>query len=115
MLALSILCSLCFTFPYGLWRTVEYFRLGWASLASWHRTTLGLAIAVVPPGLVAWRLSWNIPVAGQVGIEVLLGLWCAVAFLRLGLEKSLRAEACRLTPAPARPLMLRLTGIHPAP
>jgi len=108
MLISSIVCSLCFTFPYGLWRTREYFHLSWRALAGWHRSTLALAAAVVPAAVLIWWLSRNLGALQRLVVQTsVLGIWTALAFLRHGLGASLRAAACRHAPLWARPILAR--------
>jgi O-antigen/teichoic acid export membrane protein len=106
MLVISIVCSLCFTFPYSLWRTREYFHLSWRALAGWHRDTLMLAITVAPVCALVWWLSRNLPALQRLAVNsVVAGIWTACMFLRYGLGASLRAEASRRAPAWARPIL----------
>ena len=107
MLTLSILCSLSFTFPYGLWRTRAYFHLRWRDLAGWHRSTLALAAAVAPVAVMTWWFTRNLPALPQLMADSFLGIWTALMFLRYGLGASLRAEACRRAPFWARPILAR--------
>jgi O-antigen/teichoic acid export membrane protein len=109
MLMISIVCSLCFTFPYGLWRTREYFQLSWRDLAGWHRGTVAMAAAVAPAALAVWWLARNLPALQRVTVEgALVGLWSGVLFLRYGLGASLRTEASRRAPGWARPILARM-------
>jgi O-antigen/teichoic acid export membrane protein len=114
MLLLSIVCSLCFTFPYGLWRTREYFHLNWGDLARWHRSTLVLAATVAPVGVLVWWFARNLPALPRFIVELtVLGIWTACMFLRYGLGESLRAEAGRHAPAWAKPILARTGFIKP--
>jgi len=109
MLMTSILCSLCFTFPYGLWRTRKYFHLSRGDLARWQRSTLALAASVAPVGVLVWWFARNLPALQRLIVELsVLGIWTACMFLRYGLDASLRAEACHRAPAWARPILTRL-------
>jgi O-antigen/teichoic acid export membrane protein len=109
MLMVSILCSLCCTFPYGLWRTREYFHLSWGDLARWHRGTLALVATVAPVGVLVWWCARNLPALQRLMVEItVLGTWTACMLLRYGLGYSLRAEACRYAPSWARPILARI-------
>jgi O-antigen/teichoic acid export membrane protein len=108
MLALSIFCSLCFTFPYGLWRTLKYFHLSWSDLARWHRDTLVLAFTVAPVAVLVCWFARNLQAIERLMVESsILGIWSAWMFLRYGLGASLRAEASRRAPAWVRPIFMR--------
>jgi O-antigen/teichoic acid export membrane protein len=111
MLIVSIVCSLSFSFRYGLLRTREYFQLSWRDLARWHRDTLALGLTVAPVAVLVWWWSRNLPALERlIGESIVLGLWTTCMFLRYGLGSSLRAEACRFAPEWARPILLR-TGV----
>jgi O-antigen/teichoic acid export membrane protein len=107
MLMISIVCSLCYSFPYGLWRTRKYFHLSWSELARWHRSALALAAAVGPMALLVWWFSRNLPGIQRLLVELALGVWTGWMFLHYGLGDSLRAEASRRAPAWARPILSR--------
>jgi O-antigen/teichoic acid export membrane protein len=108
MLITSIVCSLCFTFSYGLWRTREYFHLTWGDLARWHRSTLALAATVAPAALLVWWLTRNLPAVQQLMADSVLAIWIGFMFLRHGLGGSLRSEALRFAPQWARPVLSRV-------
>jgi hypothetical protein len=111
MLIASIICSLCFTFFYGLWRTRDYFHLSWGDLAHWHRGTLALAATTAPAALLVWWLSRHLPAIQQLMADSVLAIWIAFMFLRHGLGASLRVEALRFAPNWTKPI---LTWISPA-
>ena len=114
MLVLSIVCSLSFTFPYGLWRSCKYFQISWRDLAAWHRSTLALTGTVVPAALVVWWCCRNLLPLQRILVESgFLGPWTALMFLRYGLGTSLRGEACRRAPAWARPILVRTGFVKP--
>jgi O-antigen/teichoic acid export membrane protein len=114
MLMVSIMCSLCFTFPYGLWRTREYFHLSWGDLAGWHRGTLALVGTVAPVVALVWWFGRNLPALQQLIVELtVVGIWTALMFLRCGLDASLRAEACRRLPAWVRTILSRAAFAKP--
>jgi O-antigen/teichoic acid export membrane protein len=113
MLTISIMCSLSFTFLYGLWRTREYFHLKWGDLAAWHRSTLTLAATVAPVAAIDWWLVRNLPALQQLVADSVLGIWTALMFFRYGLGSALRAEACRRAPSWARPVLARMGFAKP--
>ena len=104
MLALSIACSLCFSLPYGLARTREYFRLSWHELAQWHRGGLVLAAAVAPIAVLLYWCLRNQDAKVRLVSDAILGIWAGIMYMRFGLGNSLRDEACRHVPRWARPI-----------
>jgi O-antigen/teichoic acid export membrane protein len=112
MLIVSIACSLCFTFSYGLWRTREYFHLTWGDLAHWHRSTLVLAVTVVPAAVPVWWLTRNLPAMQQIMADSVLAIWIAFMFLRHGLGDSLREDALRFAPSRTRPILAWMCADH---
>jgi len=114
MLIVSIVCSLCFSFRYGLLRTREYFHLSWEDLARWHRSTLTLVVTVAPVAVLVWWLSRNLPALERlIGGSMVLGIWTTCMFLRYGLAPSLRVDACRHAPIWARPMLARIGFANP--
>jgi O-antigen/teichoic acid export membrane protein len=114
MLMISILCSLCCTFPYGLWRTREYFHLSWGDLVRWHRSTLALAGTVAPAAILVWWLARNLPALQRLIVElIVLGIWTGLMFFRYGLGSSLRADACRYAPNWVRTILARIGFANP--
>jgi hypothetical protein len=108
MLAMSILCSLCFTVPYGLWRTSQYFELGVGDLAGWHRSTGALLARLAPVAALAWWLASGLNSYQRLAVDLVLGLWIGWMFLRHGLGRSLRDDASRHAPGWARPILARI-------
>jgi O-antigen/teichoic acid export membrane protein len=109
MLLISICCSLCFSFPYGLRRTRAYFGLNRSELARWHRETLVLAIWTAPVAFLIWWVTRSLPDFPRLAVElVVLGTWTAWMFLRHGLSASLREEAARRAPDWIKPFFLRV-------
>lgn len=115
MLLVSIACSLAFSFPYGLRRTRDYFKLSWGELAEWHRAPLQLALWLVPLALVAAWLTADLPPLGRLLVRSssvgILALWM---FLRYGLGQSLQAEVARRVPGWMRPFLRRVCFFEPA-
>ena len=54
MLIMSICCSLCLSFAYGLYRTRKYFALTWHQFAQWHREAGKLLLWLLPLGILTW-------------------------------------------------------------
>ncbi len=93
MLLASIGCCLCFSLPYGLYRTQKYFGMTWGQLAVWHRQPLWLAAGLVPVAAGAWWAMGHLPVTLQlVVILPVLGLWATFALFQFGLSRNLRLE-----------------------
>jgi O-antigen/teichoic acid export membrane protein len=111
MLVLSILCTLAFTLPYGLWRTRHYFNLGGRELAGWFRPTGQLALRLVPVALATWWLARGLPTPWQLGVNLLVsGLWGGVMFVRHGLGEPLQAEIFARSPVRLKGVLKRLMG-----
>jgi O-antigen/teichoic acid export membrane protein len=108
MLIVSIVCSLCFTFSYGLWRTREYFHLSRGELARWHRGTLALAATVAPAAALAGWLAGSLPALWQLAAVSVLGIWTAFMFARYGLGEAVQTELARFAPGWAIPIVARL-------
>lgn len=108
MLLASIVCTSLLSLPYGLYRTLKYFGLGWRELAGWHRPALTLALWLVPPGLLIWWFAGHLPALARLGLGGgVFGLWTLGAFLRHGLDQSLQAEIAGRVPAWARSILTR--------
>jgi hypothetical protein len=108
MLLISVVCSLSFSFPYGLRRTREYFKLTWSELAGWHRAPLALALWLVPVAVVPWWLTRALPpVLKLVLCGAVVGLWAGWVLLRHGLDAPLQAQVLQRAPAWLRPALVR--------
>lgn len=100
MLTTSILCSLAFSFSYGIWRTISEFHLSVEDiLLRW----------LVPParlfllfGLIAVLAAWSTQsLSSEVRLSlyfVFVGPLGTLLLLRYGLESDLREEAVRRAP-----------------
>jgi len=111
MLCVSVVCSLAFSFSYGLWRTREYFNLTGAELAAWHRAPLRLALWLVPvAAAVNWLTSALPPVLQLMLNGGLVSAWAVVALLRYGLEEALQQELLRRMPKWAKGMLGQLMG-----
>ena len=106
MLALSILCSLSFELPYGLYRTRAYFGVTRSEIADWHGTIPKLLLWLAPAALLAWQGTRNLPDLTRLCvIGCGMGLWTGIVFLRIGLSASVQAEVFSRAPRMARPLL----------
>lgn len=109
MLAASLICSLCFTFPYGLRRTRKYFGLNCIELMKWYRTPVFLVVWVSLFALSVYVATRNLAVLMQLVLNAgAVGVLAAGLFLRYGLEASLRAEMIHRSPTWARAFLVRL-------
>ena len=58
MVAAGVSGTLLFSFPYGTWRTFRYFEIPWRDVVwRWSWPSLRFALAMLPIGLVVWRLT----------------------------------------------------------
>ena len=112
MLVCSILCTLSFSLPYDLWRTVGYFSLRKRELAGWYRPTWQLAWRLVPVAAVVWWLARNWSFKWQLAADAVIpGILGAIALFRYGLTKSLQTEIIGRTPAWAKSALKQLVAV----
>jgi O-antigen/teichoic acid export membrane protein len=113
MLAASILCTLTFSLPYGLYRTRQYFGLTRRELAGWFLGSLRLFLWLAPVGCAVWWLTSKQPAWLRIltggGVY---GIWVVWAFLRHGLAAPLQAEIYRRAPSWTKPVFARLGFTH---
>ena len=99
MLLASIGCCLCFSLPYGLYRTRDYFGMSWAQLAGWHRQSLWLAAGLIPVAAGAWWAMGHLSATLQLAVILpVLGLWSLFALFQFGLSRNLRVEIAGRVP-----------------
>jgi len=109
LLMASLICSLCFTFPYGLRRTRKYFGLNWMELIEWYRTSFLLIVMVLVCALSVSLATRNLAVLMKLVLNAgAIGGIAAGLFLRYGLEASLRTEMIRRSPNWAKAFLIRL-------
>jgi len=93
MLLASIGCCLCFSLPYGLYRTQKYFGMTAGQLAEWHRQPLRLAAGLIPVAVGAGWGMRHLPLPVQLSVILpALGLWALFALFQFGLSHHLRLE-----------------------
>jgi O-antigen/teichoic acid export membrane protein len=100
MLALSILCSLAFSYPYGIWRTADLFGLKWTAVAfQWMAPSIRVAALLVAPAIMAAWATRSLPAVLRLAIcaSVVGGLG-AYLLPRWGLDESLRRELIERIP-----------------
>jgi hypothetical protein len=108
MLVASIVCTCLFSLPYGIYRTRNYFGLGWRELADWHRPALMLALWLLPAGILSWWLTRDLPAILRLGLGgVIFGLWTAWALIRHGLNPPLQVELARRLPPRIKSMLTR--------
>jgi O-antigen/teichoic acid export membrane protein len=100
MLGFSIICTLAFSLPYGLWRTQQYFNITRHELADWLRPSWQMAWRLVPLATVLWWLAHGLPAKWQFATNITLSGVCGmILLLRYGLGESLKSELLRRSPA----------------
>ncbi len=110
MVATSILCTLVFTYQYGLRRSRDYFHLTLKELAvDWVRPSLKLAgiyVVLVP---LVWLATPMLPVIWRLAVHASVALTVGgILFLRVGFPMEMIHEAGRRLPQPAGRLLLWL-------
>jgi O-antigen/teichoic acid export membrane protein len=100
MLVFSLLCTLVFSLPYGLWRTRRYFDMDWRELAGWLRPTLQMTWRLVPVAAMVWWLARGLPPKWQFTSNMALsGLCSLILLLRYGVGEALKKEFIHRAPA----------------
>ncbi|MEJ0088401.1 MAG: lipopolysaccharide biosynthesis protein [Limisphaerales bacterium] len=106
MLCVSILCTVSFSLPYGLYRTHEYFGLSWIELVNWHRPALMLVFWLLPAGVLTWWLTRDLSAWLRLGIGGgVFSLWTAWIFMQHGLNPALQNEIFRRAPSWGKPFL----------
>ncbi len=109
MLALSIVCSLVFRLPYGLYRTRKYFSISRSELAGWHHTIPQLLAWLAPAALVAWWFTRNLSEFTRLWvIGGVMGMWTGFVLLRFGLTPTMKAEILKRAPQGLKPVFFAL-------
>lgn len=105
MLSASILCTLSFSLPYGLYRTREYFGLSWRELMGWFEPLLRLLLWLAPAGALLYWLTADEPALLRLLARgAIFGLWITWVFLRHGLPTALKMEIYRRFPDWGKPV-----------
>jgi O-antigen/teichoic acid export membrane protein len=109
MLSASILCTLCLSLPYGLYRTHEYFGLNWRELARWFEPLLRLSFWIIPAGALMWWFTEDESAIVRLALRAgVFGLWTFWVFLRHGLSTHLQKEIYGRAPGWSKPILARL-------
>lgn len=109
MLALSIVCSLMFRLPYGLYRTRKYFSTSRSEVAGWHRTIPQLLAWLAPAALLTWWFTLNLSDLTRLCvIGGVMGMWTGFVLLRFGLTSTMKAEILKRAPQGLKPVFFAL-------
>jgi O-antigen/teichoic acid export membrane protein len=105
MVGVSIVASLIFTLPYGLWRTSRYFGVPWRVPAwKWAGPAVRVGLVLTPAGGLVWWLVQPLPPVVQLAVcGSVLGVLGAALLLWCGLEEGIREELLRRCPERLRP------------
>ncbi|MCI0746352.1 MAG: oligosaccharide flippase family protein [Verrucomicrobia subdivision 3 bacterium] len=101
MLALAVVATLVFGFPYSMRRTAQYFQtplkiVGWA----WNAPAIQLMILLSPPAAALWWLTEPLNEIPKLVLRiVLLGTFASIMFFRVGLDRSVREDLFLRAPA----------------
>jgi O-antigen/teichoic acid export membrane protein len=94
LVACSLVCSVCFSGAYTLWRVRQYFGFESAELRrAWLAPLARILAAAAPVALLSWWITlswsslWRLAVCAGV-----TGLACGLLFYRWGIPVALRAE-----------------------
>lgn len=90
----SIVCTSLFTLPYGIWRTIDYFRVpGREIIFDWMMPPIRLLLIFTPIAAALWYACLHFDPAMQVFIEIpILGCLGIVLLLRCGIHGELKEE-----------------------
>jgi O-antigen/teichoic acid export membrane protein len=110
MILTSIVCSLCFTGAYGVWRTTDYLQLSLLEVfVRWLAPMFQFAAVVIPIAVLAWVGLHGQPVWWQLsGYAFSVGISGIILFLRFGLAKGTQREIFQRVPVRMRPLVGRV-------
>jgi hypothetical protein len=101
-----------FSFPYGLFRTKNYFGLRWRQLLEWHQEALALFGWIIPVAVITWWLTREMPLPVRLGINAgVVGTWTLWGLLRHGFNQALKFEVMARAPGWAQPILL-WTGLR---
>lgn len=112
MIGCSLVCSLCFSCPYGIRRVNEYFQFAILELERLWLAPLGrIFVFLLPVALATWWVANQLnPVSRLILSAVVDGAIGGLLFLRLGIPADLQAEALNRLPPSVRPALEKLMG-----
>lgn len=111
VIASSILCTLLFSFSYGVRRATALFGLSWREVAiQWMSRAWAVALRFAPLAFAAWLIARKLPPLGRLGALAgfcfITGVWC---LLRQGIPEEFQKELVgKLPPLATRVLRLIL-------
>ena len=102
MMAMSIGCTLLFSYCYSIYRSRKYFvQTGYEVAYRWALPSLRFVLAFGAFGASLWLLTAGLSVMTRLGVHgVAAGTVGAVLFLRLGCTREMLQEACEKLPRP---------------
>lgn len=94
ILITSILCTMCLTGVYGMWRVIRYFDLSFGKLLiGWFLPMYRLVLLLVPMALAVWFLSDHLPDVWRLSLDfVLVGIPGILIFTRFGVPEQIKVE-----------------------
>ena len=104
MVAVSLLCGLCFSGAYGIWRVNRFFQLRFPELERWWLGLLGrIGMFLLPVAAVTWWATSALNNLSRLGLNaVIVGGLGGYLFLRHGIPHELQAEILQRTPPALR-------------
>jgi O-antigen/teichoic acid export membrane protein len=115
MLLCSIVGTILFSAPYGLWRTSLYFKVPWTVPGfDWWLPPLRLALGLVPLVGLLWWLTRPLPLRPQLIIRGVVSAVVALPLLmRFGLDEGLNGELLARAPSRFQPFLRTIAGKAP--
>jgi O-antigen/teichoic acid export membrane protein len=117
VIACSVLCTICFTYYYGVWRSSRYFGATLRQVAATWILPMWKTIAILAPIVAATWIA--VQPLNSMGRLIALGLVCGLAgsglVLRVGLPIALREELARRAPKKVNPLIRSMMRLVRAP
>jgi O-antigen/teichoic acid export membrane protein len=96
----SLVCTLAFSYNFGLWRTKSHFNLPWKEVAiGWLRPAAKMAAVLVPVTVITWLLTRQMAPADALVLRgAAVGTIGAWALFRWGLDTRLQQEMMHRLP-----------------
>ena len=108
----SIVCSLCFSCAYGVWRVARLLELPlWEVAWDWMRPAVAFLWRFAPLALALWFISRPLGAMPRLAIHATAGLVLGgLLFARYGIPKAFTGEIVQRLPGPAAWLLTRIVG-----